>query len=165
MSSNATDKTDAYFRSVMEETAEDKQTYRLAGVDGDSARCLARIFDRHVGVDEVYVRGIADAVRVGTEETPSFVPEEHGYFEDTVEDFEGALAALPSLTRFVAYSDGSPVFSWREDGGVYLRATRDGAVLASVRDEGFEPEETSGIHEGVLAEDEGNRKAEEEREE
>lgn len=149
----------------MEDTAEEKQTYRLTGVDGKKARRLARIFDRHVGVDEVYVRGIADAVRVGTEETPSFVPEEHGYFEDTVENFEGALTALPSLTRFVAYAEDSPVLSWREDGGAYLRAVPGGALLASVREEGLEPEEASGIHEGVLAEDEGNRKAEEEREE
>jgi len=147
----------------MEDTAEEKQTYRLAGVDGDTARRLARIFDRHVGVDEVYVRGIADAVHVGTEEAPSFVPDEPGYFEDTVVDFEGALAALPSLTRFVAYPDGSPVSSWREDGGAYLRTRPDSTLLASVCDEGLEPEEASGVHEGVLAEDEGNRKAEEER--
>lgn len=149
----------------MEDTAEEKQTYRLTGVDGEEARRLARISDRQVGVDEVYVRGIADAVRVKTDETPSFVPEEHGYFEDTIKDFEGSLAVLPSLTRFVAYSDGTPVFSWREDGQVYLRATPDGALLDAVLDEGLEPEETSGIHEGVLAEDEGNRKAEEERKE
>lgn len=139
------------------------RTYRLTGVDGETARRLVRHADEQYGVGEMYVRGIADAVRVGTDETPSFVPEEHGYFEDTVEDFEGALAVLPSLTRFVAYSDDLPVFSWREDGGAYLRATPDGALLASVRDEGLEPEEASGIHEGVLAEDEGNRKAEEER--
>lgn len=139
------------------------RTYRLTGVDGETARRLVRHADEQYGVDEVYVRGIADAVRVFADDVPSFVPDEHGYFEKTVGDFEGAVAVLPSLTRFVVYSDGSPVLSWREDGGMYLRATPDGALIDAVRDEGLEPEEASGIHEGVLAEDEGNRKADEER--
>jgi hypothetical protein len=46
---------------------------------------------------------------------------------------------------------------------VYLRAEPDGKLLDAMHDEGLEPEEASGMHEGVLAEDEGNRKAEEER--
>jgi hypothetical protein len=148
----------------MVENDTEVRTYRATGVDAETARKLARVLDRHVGIEEVYVRGIADAVRAGADETPSFVPDEPGYFEKTVEDFEGAVSVLPSLTRFVAYSGGSPVLSWREDGGVYLRATQDSAVLDAVQDEGLDPEEASGIHEGVLAEDEGNRKAEEERE-
>lgn len=143
---------------------EEAETYRLVRVDAETAQRVARLADRHVGVEEVYVRGIADAVRAESDDTPSFVPDEPGYFEKTIGDFEGAVAALPSLTRFVAYSGGSAVFSWREDGQVYLRATPDGAFLDAVRDEGLEPEVASGIHEGVLAEDEGNRKAEEERE-
>lgn len=147
----------------MEESESDTRTYRLVRVDAETARRLASLLDRKVGVDEVYVRGIADAVRIEADETPSFVPDEHGYFEKTVTDFDGTLAVLPSLTRFVAYSDGTPVLSWREDGGVYLRATPDGDLIDAVRDEGLETEEASGIHEGVLAEDEGNKKAEEER--
>ena len=145
----------------MEET--ETRTYRIVGVDAETARRLARIIDEHVGVDEVYVRGIADAVRVRTDDPPSFVPEGHGYFEETVEEFEGAVAVLPSLTRFVAYSDGTPVLSWREDGGVYLRATPGGALLDAARDEGLEPEEASGTYEGVMAEEEGNEQAEKER--
>jgi hypothetical protein len=147
----------------MEDSGTETLTYRLMGVDSETACRLARLVDRHVGVDEVYVRGIADAVRVKTEETPPFVPEKPGYFETIVEDFEDGVGVLSSLTRFVAYSGELPVFSWREDGGVYLRAESDGALLDAVRDEGLEPKESSGIHEGVLAEDEGNRKAEEER--
>jgi hypothetical protein len=140
------------------------RTYRLTRVDAETARRLARAVDRYLGIDEVYVRGIADAVRVGADETPSFLPEEPGYFETTVNEFEDALGVLPSLTRFVAYTaSGSAVFSWREDGGVYLRAEPDGKLLDAMHDEGLEPEEASGMHEGVLAEDEGNRKAEEER--
>lgn len=148
----------------MGENDGETRTYRDTGIDAETARRLARLFDRRVGIEEVYVRGIADAVRVGADETPSFVPDDHGYFERTVEDFEGAVSVLPSLMRFVAYSGGSPVLSWREDGGVYLRATQDGAVLDAVEKEGLDPEEASGIHEGVLAEDEGNRKAGEARE-
>lgn len=144
---------------------ENAETYRLVSVDAETAQRVVGLVNRHVGVEKVYVRGIADAVRAGDDETPSFVPDEPGYFETTVDDFEGAVAVLPSLTRFVAYSGSdSPVFSWREDGQVYLRATPDGALLDAVRDEGLEPEKASGTHEGVLAEEEGNRKAEEERE-
>jgi len=144
---------------------EGAETHRIVRVDAETAGRVARLVDRHAGVEEVYVRGIADAVRAESNDNPSFVPDEPGYFEKTVGDFEGALAVLPSLTRFVAYSDGSPVLSWREDGQMYLRTTPDDALLDAVCDEGLEPEEASGIHEGVLAEDEGNRKAEEERKE
>ena len=147
----------------MEDTEADTRTYRLTRVDAETAKRLARTVNRYVGIDEVYVRGIADAVRVKTDNTPSFLPDEPGYFETTVKEFEDALEVLPSLTRFVAYSDDLPVFSWREDGGVYIRAEPYGKLLDAVRDEGLEPEEASDIHEGVLAEDEGNRKAEEER--
>ena len=147
------------------ENETETRTYRLTRVDAETARSLVRSIDKRLGVDEVYVRGIADAVRVSVDDVPSFVPDDHGYFEDTVDDFEGAVAVLPSLTRFVAYSDGTPVLSWREDGGVYLRATPDGALLDDVRDEGLEPKEASGTYEGVMAEEEGNEQAEKERKE
>jgi len=139
-----------------------QRTYRVVRVGGEEAQDLARLVDRHVGVDEVYVRGIADAVRVEFDETPGFVPDGHGYFEETV-GFEDAVAVLPSLTLFVAYSDGNGVMSWREDRQVYLRDTVDGGLVEDARGIGLEPEEAADLHEGVLAEDEGNRQAEEKR--
>lgn len=137
--------------------------YRVVRVEGGTAQDLARLVDGQVGVDEVYVRGIADAVRVKADEAPDFVPDEHGYFEERVDGFEEAVSILPSLTLFVAYSDGKGVMSWREDGQVYLRDTADGGVSDGAREMGLELEEAAGLHEGVLAEDEGNRQAEEER--
>lgn len=143
-----------------------KKTYRTVRVDAEKAERIARLIDGEIGVGEAYVRGIADAVRVAEGETPSFVPDENGYFETTTDDFGDAVGVLSSLTRLVAYTrSGSPVFSWQEDGQMYLRSEPESPVLEAVREEGVGLEECSGIHEGVLAEDEGNRKAEQKRKE
>jgi hypothetical protein len=136
-------------------------TYRLVRVSADEARELVGTVEDHADIDEVRVRGLASAVRSFVDEVPEFVPNESGYFEVTTEDIEGAVAVLPSLTRFVAYSV-SPILSWREDGQVYLRASPESTLLNAVRNE-YDAEVATGVHEGVLAEDEGNKKAEKER--
>lgn len=143
-----------------------ENTYRAVRVDSETAERVARLIDGEIGVGQASVRGLADAVRATEGETPEFVPDKNGYFETTTDSFEDAIRVLSSLTRLVAYTEsGSPVFSWQEDGQMYLRSAPEGPVLKAARDEGLDIKECSGIHEGVLAEDEGNRKAEEKREE